>query len=256
MDGLNTSSPLVIAGMHRSGTSLLARFVHQSGIDMGSTLIGPRPSNQYGHYEDVQFVAFHERVLLREFDETMWVPRPPKLTPADHARAKALIAGRREKPHWGWKDPRTCLFLDLWSSLLPDARYLFVVRHPLLVLDSLSRRTKSRFYDLRKHNTFLRAWLLYNRECLRFHQEDESASLLITIEDALDAQDAFVERLSNLTAFEFETGTLRASYDPTALSTKATKVALAFPWLRKEALALYREMHRIALAHCSQAETT
>lgn len=235
---------------------MLAQFVHNCGIDLGRRLIEPRPSNQFGHFEDVEFVAFHERVLLRQFDHSMWVPRTPELTPADQVRAEELIAVRRQKPQWGWKDPRTCLFLDFWSSLLPDARYLLVVRHPLLVLDSLSRRTKSRFYHLRRHNTFLRAWLLYNRECLRFHQEHRSGSLLITLEHALKAQDDFVRRLSNLATFEFNADTLRASYDPKALRLSASKKLLAFPWLRGEALSLYNELRKIGGPQCSEVHKT
>jgi hypothetical protein len=241
---MNNDPPLIITGMHRSGTSLVARFLHLSGIDLGPELLGPRPSNPYGHFEDVEFVAFHERVLLRQFNDSMWVPRTPELTPVDEARAQQLIADRREKLRWGWKDPRTCLFLDFWSSLLPSARYLFVVRHPLLVLDSLSRRTKSRPFHIGKHNTFLKAWLLYNHQCLRFHRQHQSVSLLITIEDALEARDDFVSALSGLAAFEFNAETFRASYDPGALRRKPSKRLLVFPWLRRKAVALYREMRK------------
>ncbi|MDP4350266.1 hypothetical protein QSG17_25820, partial [Escherichia coli] len=55
--------------------------------------------------------------------------------------AAALIAVRAGRGSgWGWKDPRTTLFLDFWSEFLPDARYLLVFRRPWEVVDSLFRR--------------------------------------------------------------------------------------------------------------------
>jgi hypothetical protein len=239
---MNSETPLIIAGMHRSGTSLLARFVHRSGIDLGDALIGSRDSNPYGHFEDVGFVRFHERVLVRESDHPMWAPETPEPNAADRLHAERLIAERKGKHHWGWKDPRTCLFLNFWHTLLPRARYLFVARHPLMVLDSLSRRTNSRVYHLQKHNTFVRAWLLHNRECLRFHQQHKENSLLVTLEQILEHQAAFVTMLSDHLKFELSTDVFHASHEPEALRRARSRRLWVSPWLRMEALSLHDEL--------------
>lgn len=56
---------LVIAGMHRSGTSLLANLVARGGVDLGTHLLPGSKGNRRGHFEDVDLVEFHERCLER-----------------------------------------------------------------------------------------------------------------------------------------------------------------------------------------------
>jgi hypothetical protein len=235
-------APLIITGMHRSGTSLIASFVHHSGIDLGNDLLGPRKSNPYGHFEDKEILDFHRDILVREFGHSMWVPGPPEVTEEDRQRTTQLIAARRHKPRWGWKEPRTSLFLDVWNRLLPDARFLFVVRHPLQVLDSLSRRTKSKFYQFRKHNKFLRAWMTYNHECASFYHRHHDRSVLVDIELVISDPATFVETLSQLLSFDFSTKTFRRLYEPGALTRKTTHTLLASPELRSASLSFYQQL--------------
>ncbi len=241
---MNNETPLIITGMHRSGTSLVAGFIHRSGIDLGSELVGAKKSNPFGHFEDMDILEFQRSVLLREFGHQMWVPQPPRLGEADKARAMELVSARQNKPYWGWKEPRTSLFLDFWDELLPDARYLFIVRHPLLVLDSLSRRNNTRVYHFWKHNTFLRAWLVYNQECLRFYQAQRARCTLVTLERVLQAPDAFVDLLSQRLTFEFDVQVFRALYDSTALTDKKSQRLPVSPRLYSKSLALYDQIAR------------
>ena len=64
---------------------------------------------------------------------------------------------RRDIDLWGWKDPRTSLLLTFWDSLLDEARYLFVYRHPVDVLSSLVRRRSFACF----------AWRLRSASCAR-----------------------------------------------------------------------------------------
>ena len=52
MDG---SVALVVTGMHRSGTSMVAAYLQQAGVSIGRNLIGPAPGNPRGHFEDRDF---------------------------------------------------------------------------------------------------------------------------------------------------------------------------------------------------------
>ena len=54
---------LVITGMHRSGTSLIAAILREAGVHLGDQLIGADTGNIRGHFEDVDFVQFHQTVL-------------------------------------------------------------------------------------------------------------------------------------------------------------------------------------------------
>jgi hypothetical protein len=230
--------------MHRSGTSLLARFLHCSDIDLGDDLIGAKKSNIYGHYEDVGFVEFHSKVLRREFGHPMWVPAPAKFLEEDRNEALKLIATREHKPRWGWKDPRTSLFLEFWRDLLPDAQFLFVMRDPSLVVDSLSRRVNTKFYQFWSHNTFLRAWLIYNQNCFAFYQKRPSLCMFVVLEDVLQHTDAFVNQLSEWLAFELDTNLFDSLYDPTVLKDRTQRALWAYPWLRSASTLLYEKIRQ------------
>ncbi len=235
--------PLIITGMHRSGTSLMAGFFHRSGINLGDELMGARPSNPYGHFEDVGILEFHRSVLQRAFGHTLWVPGPPRPTVEERAKAEALVTARSNKGQaWGWKEPRTCLFLDLWSDLLPSAHFVFVIRHPRLVLDSLGRRNKTRFYHFWAHNRFLRGWQVYNAECLRFYQEKPSRCLLVCLESIVQAPKLVVDHLSLWLGVPLSVQVFQELYDPKVLAERPVQMRLASPWLYQSCMSLYRRM--------------
>jgi hypothetical protein len=243
---MDSETPLVITGMHRSGTSLLARFIHHSGIDLGDDLLGANRSNPYGHFEDVEILTFHRRILEREFGHQMWAPGPPSLKDRDWTEARTLVAERQHKGHWGWKDPRTSLFLDLWAELLPGAHILVVIRHPDLVIDSLSRRTGTRFYQFWKHDTFARGWLIYNRACLNFCLTNRSRCTLVDLEAILRDPGSFVRLMSERLSVPFDENHFRSLYDESALVHRLEQRPWVSPVLRLQNLALLRELRQHA----------
>ena len=60
---ISLGSPLVVAGMHRSGTSLLASLLSTLSVDMGRNLLGPDAHNVRGYFEDVEFLTLQRRTL-------------------------------------------------------------------------------------------------------------------------------------------------------------------------------------------------
>jgi hypothetical protein len=160
---------VVIGGMHRSGTSLLASLFEGAGVSVGERLMGSGPGNEAGHFEDLDFYEFHQRALAGNglSAEGFTADALPLVSDVLHAEAEALVARRRDRGGiWGWKDPRTVLFLDFWAELLPDARYVFVFRRPGEVVDSFFRRGDPTFV----FHPLLAAqvWLHYNRLILDF----------------------------------------------------------------------------------------
>ena len=57
------SKTIVILGMHKSGTSMVAGVLEKLGVNMGKELLGPHWSNPLGHFENVKFVNLDERIL-------------------------------------------------------------------------------------------------------------------------------------------------------------------------------------------------
>ena len=239
---MNSSTPLIITGMHRSGTSLIARFAHKSGIDLGDRLLEAKKSNIHGHYEDIQILKFHRDILERELGHQMWVDHIPLTTARDRELAMALITARQHKPTWGWKDPRTCLFLDFWGDLLPDAHFLFVVRNPKLVLSSLGRRGGTRFYQVLTHNVFMRAWLMYNEECYRFYMDHPHRCLLLILEHVLEHPTKAVGLLSECLHHRFEPEVFRSSFDASVLTRRPKRSLVVSPFLRTKCISLYSKL--------------
>ena len=135
------SEPIVITGMHRSGTSLLASLLQSAGLHLGERLLPPSQANQPGYFEDVDFIGLHDRALI-DLGRSMY--DPPESTGAFEGDvlddAQSLLARSADQCPWGWKDPRSVLFLEQWRQLAPDAQFVFVYRHPAQVLHSLRRR--------------------------------------------------------------------------------------------------------------------
>ena len=171
--------PIIVLGAPRSGTSLIAGVLHSRGIAMGSDLLEPDSGNPHGYFEDIDFIDFHRQLLARTaasvgrvFEDSTMREQAFEFqpTPADITTAKALIEQRSELSSWGWKDPRTCLFLPFWRKLLPDARFIIAYKHPLEMSASLLRMGKN--WDLALDPLIaVRSWTFYMSETLKLIRE-------------------------------------------------------------------------------------
>src|SRR5262249_16742307 len=154
-----------------SGTSLIAGMAAAAGIDMGAELIPGSKGNWRGPFEGRGFVRFPEAGLGRGGGRA---PRPPRDGGPRAGRGEARRgtppgADRTRRPRWGWKDPRTSLFLRSWDVLLPEgAFYLLLYRHPAEVALSLLRRGLDLEVQL-DPRIAVQAWMAYNRQLLAFH---------------------------------------------------------------------------------------
>jgi hypothetical protein len=182
--------------MHRSGTSLVANLFQAAGVDLGETLVPGDPGNPRGHFEAANIVAFHKQILHR-WGYDILVPNHAwgDLTAADKEAAQSLIKNYSTAPMWGWKDPRTCLFLALWAELLPQAKFLFIYRHPLEVTLSLVRRG-SDFEALVNPDLALQSWHVYNQAILKFQQAYPERCLLADIRAIVPQIDSFMAQVA------------------------------------------------------------
>jgi hypothetical protein len=93
---------------------LLPNGLRQCGLFIGERLVGPDQGTA-GPGEDPDFLKMHERLLKkRNYSTAGLIDRPmPPLTCEEVDELKTLIESRnKEHEEWGWKDHRTCLFLD------------------------------------------------------------------------------------------------------------------------------------------------
>jgi predicted O-methyltransferase YrrM len=200
------SSPLIITGMHRSGTSLTASFLQTLGVNVGDRLYAADRANQKGYFEDVDFLELQRQVLQASCDrnEPGWSDwgwtESEQLNRANFANyrepAQALIATRaNSQTLWGWKDPRTSLMLDFWHDLLPQARYLLVYRFPWDVADSILRLHEPIF---QAHPDYaIRTWRFYNQQLLDFYTRHRDICLLVSVNGFLKDTSRLVELVQN-----------------------------------------------------------
>jgi ABC-type transporter Mla subunit MlaD len=190
---------LVIGGMHRSTTSLAASILADAGLHLGDDLVAADSGNPHGHFEDVEFHLLLRRILAANGLSEEGFTSADRIDVPAPARdeAAALVARRRGAGRlWGWKDPRTVLFLDFWAGLLPEARWLFVVRPPCEVVDSLYRRGDTAF----RVNPRLagEVWMAYNRRILDFVREHPEQAAVIRAEDVVADHTTLVTRAAEL----------------------------------------------------------
>ncbi|MGH3347330.1 MAG: sulfotransferase [Nocardioides sp.] len=230
---------LIVAGFHRSGTSLVTQLLVEAGLFVGDELLGSRPSNPYGHFEDTEVLRIHRAILERHGTDWQWDAPFPHFIGRDHWDAMVAFIRRRELAHrtWGFKDPRVCLFLGAWRYLLPDAKFLVVYRDPAECVRSMETRQandllegKGRAGDHRRFFTEpdhgLRLWDTYNRALVTFVRAHRDDCLVVGHEQVVNGY-PIVRRLNE--RFGATLGDVATSvvYDPGASGRRSAPLRYA-----------------------------
>jgi hypothetical protein len=127
----------------------------------GEQMLLSQPDNPKGFWEHRLLVDINDSIL-KVFNGS-W-DRPPQF-PLGWQNAESLAELRRstinviqrdfrEAPIWGWKDPRTCLTLPFWRTVLDQMKYVICLRNPVDVAQSLQGRDK--FSHPHSHELWLR----------------------------------------------------------------------------------------------------
>lgn len=139
--------------MHRSGTSVLTRIVHEAGWPC------PAP---HGLFEDSRVNGLNDEIL-KEFGGS-WA-RPPDELDYNYKKFSPRCVSLLMKfgPKAVIKDPRFCLTLPFWINDLEENDYkvIMIVRDPRAVAQSLKKRngfSKEKSNDL--YARYNRAWAL------------------------------------------------------------------------------------------------
>ncbi len=140
---------ICIAGMHRSGTSMVARLLNLSGIYLGPSkeLMPPAPDNAEGFWENIRFVEINEQILQKLKGGWDLSPRTgfdwtasPEFASLREQASNLIKEFNDASNFWGWKDPRNSLTLPFWRQLVPGLKVIICLRNPLEVANSLTKR--------------------------------------------------------------------------------------------------------------------
>jgi|CXWL01.1.fsa_nt_gi hypothetical protein len=142
---------VLVLGMHRSGTSALARVLSIMGAGLPKGILGAGQSNESGHWEPEHLMSYDDQ-LIAELGSSWqdWRPLefhklPVRRREEIEAEIANLIAAEYgDAPLFVVKEPRICRFAPLFVAALSaadiDTRIVLAIRNPLEVAESLATR--------------------------------------------------------------------------------------------------------------------
>lgn len=221
-------SPIIIAGFHRSGTSMTANLLLNAGLHLGDRLLGANYSNPRGHFEDVDVVSFHNRLLAHvDLDWMVAEAFEPKLFDEDVQWMKDYALRNANHGVWGFKDPRVTLFLPQWLSVLPNATVLYVHRPAVECVHSIKRRAHAllrREVDVESNIQFwtredlaLRMYLTYAETALEFLERHIGRVCVVTLGEILEGRD-IVGQIRENWGYDLQDSVISDIYDASGMS--------------------------------------
>jgi len=147
--------PVIIIGMHRSGTTMLVKALKQLGFFAGA---------QMGVNQEAFFFQARNEWILRMAGGAWDYPLPVKALLKSEIlmnevvsklkqgissnefkefTGKGVFDSERPLMSWGWKDPRTIFLLPCWLKLFPRAKILYIIRNGVDVAQSLTVRQEN-----------------------------------------------------------------------------------------------------------------
>jgi hypothetical protein len=151
VEGHRLGRGLIVLGTHRSGTSAVTGVIDSLGLPAchSGDRMPVRRWNAKGNYESKSLSNFDNRLLNTLGGE--WFA-PPDLSPgwADdpsldpwRSEAAELFAKAHRSPQWVWKDPRVCVLMPFWDTVLGAGMpRVIVVRNPMESAMSLQARNR------------------------------------------------------------------------------------------------------------------
>jgi hypothetical protein len=98
----------LVLGPGRSGTSFIAKTLHENGVVMGERFRPPDKKNPDGYYEDLDFKELNESLLANKLPFSGWQYQVCELVDS-------------KSGDWGVKDPRLCYLLGYYLDIIPSA---------------------------------------------------------------------------------------------------------------------------------------
>ena len=161
--------PIVILGMHRSGTSFTTSVFVKAGARVGPNPWEESKYNPYGNFESKDISNLNERIL-NTFGSSWDNPSVCDSRESFFGSLRhkyeiiKIISKLSSEDLVAVKDPRMIFTLSFWEHFFEKPTYIACFRNPFSVAKSLVKRNPD------KHNIDegLRLWEKYNLELLNF----------------------------------------------------------------------------------------
>ena len=239
---------IIVTGTGRSGTSAVARVLHESGLTLGRTFDPPSDQNRVGFYEDtkvreINFAIVSDLGLSDLRRAARWPWRSATLAVAESytRQMRALATSGANPPEVrGWKDPVFCVTLEAWLPYLPQRPQVVVcLRSSEAFLHSVTQ-----IYGLVERGHVERLWEQELRRLLDVIDDYRLEAICIEYDDLVLSPATVIARLAS-----FVGRPLDASY----VDAELRHHAYAVP---ERHAAIYQHVRRLGgAAHSIEAQS-
>ena len=232
---MKKKSPIIITGIHRSGTSLLTRIIENNSVFFGKS----KDINQ----ESLFFQNINKWIM--SINSSTWDNPKTFIDTIDNeshnmilnkicillkSRANCRYFGFKNlfnkkdffnlNYNWGWKDPRNIFTLPFWIDLFPESKIIIVKRHPYDVsLSLLNRNIKLKKKDSENRNKFVPYSLI---PFLNLHNFSNLGSLRINnMDDTMKLYDLYMLEINKL-LHKYKNNILLVKYEDIILNSDKT----------------------------------
>ena len=218
-------NPIIITGMHRSGTSLLSQILMSNNMSVGEKLDV--------NYESIYFQRINKWLLscngsswdnpttFNNLDEKdINILKNKLMNILNNRFTNTLYFGLsnifmnksfyKQKNVWGWKDPSNVFTVRVWKELFPNIKIINITRNPLDVSNSLLiRQSKLQKLDLGFQSNLLSMFL----PVLSINKGNVLSSFkLSSIDDCLTLYDKYLKQMK-INNIMFNDNILNINYD-------------------------------------------
>jgi len=192
----------VVLGMHKSGTTLVARALHESGIAMGQDF--PRDADYSRVKYEAQCAQEITDYILGLSRKQLSLEVTSRALPADGVeygvidRIRQMAATLdRHYDDWGFKDPRAALTYQYWKQALPKHRVIVIYRDPVEVWRRYARVNRKWW-----SRAAFKVWCDYNKCILSSVQANGNSDVLVLKFEDILSDDVEWLRLEKFTGRE------------------------------------------------------
>jgi glycosyltransferase involved in cell wall biosynthesis len=249
---------LIVLGMHRSGTSAMARVLNLCGAALPEKLKPPKLDvNPKGFWEPEAILDLNVRVMRHlggdwaRVDFT--VPSSGDFVDEFESDARALLAVEYgDQPSILIKDPRICVLAPLWHRALIAAGYrpvyVVAVRNPLEVARSLHARGDMTVSE------GLQLWLAYMKRVEEFLASHPDI-VHVRFTDLLDDWRSVVARIADRLDVPLDAGDRGQEVDrflERTLRRQAVSDGVLDTMTTEPSISEIRALYRASLSRCDQ----